>query len=194
MSHSANARAIGMQLRHLGICVEDLPRMERFYTEVLGFTVTDRGHELNMDLVFLSRDPQDHHQIVLSTGRPKGLPMNAANPMFGPVINQISFHLPDLAELKRLDAHLQAAYPEGERMYANHGNAWSIYTPDPEGNLAEFYADTPWFCHQPMMQPLDLTAPEAEILSATEAVARSGAGFMPAEAWRKEIAAAMARS
>jgi catechol-2,3-dioxygenase len=180
-----------MKLRHIGLCVVDLPKMEQFYTDVLGFTVTDRGNEMNMDLVFMSRDPDDHHQIVLSSGRPAGLPMNVANPMFGPVINQISFHLPDLAELKRLDEHLQAAYPEGERMHANHGNAWSVYTPDPEGNLIEFYADTPWFCHQPMMQPLDLSAPEADIRAATEALARNGRGFKSAEAWREEIAAAM---
>ena len=54
---------------HMGLATSDLPRMEQFYTEVLGFTVTDRGFALGCDLVFLSRDPADHHQVVLGTGR-----------------------------------------------------------------------------------------------------------------------------
>ena len=35
--------AIPLSFSHLGIHVSDLPRMEDFYTRVLGFTVTDRG-------------------------------------------------------------------------------------------------------------------------------------------------------
>ena len=46
--------------------------MEGFYTRLLGFTVTDRGQLQGaagpVSLVFLSRDPDEHHQIVLATG------------------------------------------------------------------------------------------------------------------------------
>ena len=52
---------------HMGLSVKNVARMERFYTEVLGFAVTDRGNAGGMELVFLSRSPEDHHQIVLAT-------------------------------------------------------------------------------------------------------------------------------
>jgi hypothetical protein len=38
-----------------------------------------------MQLVFLSREPPDHHQIVLATGRPAELPANTNNPQCGPI-------------------------------------------------------------------------------------------------------------
>src|SRR5689334_10232051 len=88
-----------LEFSHMGLSVRDIGRMERFYTEVLGFTVTDRGQAGGMDLVFLSRDPLDHHQIVLATGRPERLPENTANPQFGPSINQISFKMGSIADL-----------------------------------------------------------------------------------------------
>ena len=59
---------------HIGIYVTDLAPMEAFYTGVFGFTVTDRGHldtpRGQVALVFLSRDPGEHHQFVLAAGRP----------------------------------------------------------------------------------------------------------------------------
>jgi catechol 2,3-dioxygenase len=182
---------VALTFRHIGLCTMDLVKMEDFYTRVLGMTVTDRGHETQMDLVFLSRDPRDHHQIVLSSGRPVGLPSNADNPMFGPVINQISFQLGSLDDLKAMNAFLDREYPEGNRFYANHGNTWSIYVGDPEGNLIELYADSPWFCSQPMMKPLDLSLSKDEIFNSTEVIAREGEQFMPHEQWRSEIAKKM---
>ena len=72
---------------HMGMFVADLARMRDFYTRVLGFTVTDEGDletpRGTLQFVFLSRDPRDHHQIVMATGKPENLPFNP--------INQISF-------------------------------------------------------------------------------------------------------
>src|SRR5690606_35844450 len=56
----------GLTFSHMGIYVTDVARMEDFYTRLLEFTVTDRG-ELDTPngpvfLVFLSRDPDEHHQ------------------------------------------------------------------------------------------------------------------------------------
>jgi hypothetical protein len=53
---------------------------ERFYCDGMGFTGTDRGQALGFDLVFLSRNPDDHHQIVLATGEPANIPPNTVNP------------------------------------------------------------------------------------------------------------------
>ena len=56
---------------HFGIHVTDLPRMVDFYTGVLGLLVSDRGTlEDGPTLAFLSRDPNQHHQVALVTGRP----------------------------------------------------------------------------------------------------------------------------
>lgn len=75
---------------HMSFAVTDLVRMEDFYTRVFGFTVTDRGEVMGMNLVFLSRDPLDQHQLVLVSGRPEGIPPNPFHAPFGCLINQIS--------------------------------------------------------------------------------------------------------
>jgi catechol-2,3-dioxygenase len=97
--------------------------------------VADRGNLGHVQLVFLSRNPDEHHQMVLASGRP-------AEPGFN-TINQMSFRVPDLATLKRMHAGLLA---EGvtDMQPATHGNAISIYCRDPEGNRIEVFWDTPW--------------------------------------------------
>ena len=65
MSHPPKS----LSFSHLGFFVHDLERMERFYTDILGFVATDRGIARGRPLVFLSRDPREHHQIVLVDGR-----------------------------------------------------------------------------------------------------------------------------
>ena len=51
-----------------------------------------------------------------------------------------------------------------------HGNAWSVYFRDPEGNRAEVFVDTPWHCRQPFAEPIDLDKPEEEIAEDTLAL------------------------
>jgi catechol 2,3-dioxygenase len=68
-----------LQFSHMGFAVLDMANMEDFYGRVLGFTVTDRGEVMGMDLVFMSRDPMDHHQIILVSGRPENLPPTGVN-------------------------------------------------------------------------------------------------------------------
>ena len=54
---------------HVGIYVHDLARMELFYTTMLGLLVTDRGILPGRELVFMTRDANEHHQLVLASGR-----------------------------------------------------------------------------------------------------------------------------
>src|SRR5262249_56066998 len=67
---------------HFGIHVTDLARMEEFYTRVVGLLVTDRGplRDDGPTLVFLSHDPDEHHQMVLVPRRPPRPEYNAAHP------------------------------------------------------------------------------------------------------------------
>jgi catechol 2,3-dioxygenase len=162
---------------HFGIHVTDLARMEAFYTSVVGLLVSDRGtlREDGPTLVFLSRDPDEHHQMVLVTGRPPGVEYN--------VVNQISFKLPALADLKAAHARLQEAGVKEFRI-VTHGNAWSVYFPDPEGNRVELFVDTPWHTPQPFAEPFDIEAPEETIVRTTERICRSRPGFASRTEWR----------
>ena len=74
-----------LEFSHMGFYVRDVERMVRFYRDVLCFFQTDRGLHGTVELVFLSRDPSEHHQIVLTSGRPADLFFN--------VINQISLRV-----------------------------------------------------------------------------------------------------
>lgn len=179
-------RAPNLMFSHMGLSVKDIGRMEDFYSRILGFTVTDRGEAGGMKLVFLSRDPNDHHQIVLATGRPDVLPANTANPQFGPSINQISFKMGSLPDLRDLHERL-IAYGTQNLFPANHGVAWSIYAHDPEGNNLEFFVDSDWYITQPFLIPLDLAKSDAQIVSETKKMCESSAGFEPYADWRKKI-------
>lgn len=176
----------GLAFSHVGLFVRDIARMEDFYTRVLEFTVTDRGQLPGphgpMDLVFLSRDPDEHHQIVLITGRP-------SEPSFN-VINQLSLKADSLATLKEMLRRVQAE-DLPNILPVTHGNALSIYVPDPEGNRLELYLDLPWYVSQPMRVPVDLSPGDAEIMAAAEAHARSLPGFKPRAEWRAEMARRM---
>ncbi len=170
-------------LSHFGIHVTDLARMEDFYTRGIGLLVSDRGAlPGGPTLVFLSRDPDEHHQLVLVSGRPPGVDYN--------VVNQISFKLPTLGDLKAMHARMRE---EGIKQFriVTHGNAWSVYFPDPEGNRVELFVDTPWHTPQPYAEPFDIEAPVETILSETETLCRNRPGFVSRADWRKAQVARM---
>ena len=164
-------------LSHFGIHVTDIGTMVDFYTRVLGLLVTDRGtlDESGRTLAFLSRDPDEHHQLVLVTGRPPDAGYN--------VVNQISFKLPTLADLKALHARVRDTGIKEFRI-VTHGNAWSVYYADPEGNRVELFVDTPWHTPQPFAEPFDIEAPAEAIMAETEAICRRRPGFASRLEWR----------
>lgn len=168
---------------HMGFHVRDLERMARFYQNVLCFTETDRGDLGPVQLVFLSRDPAEHHQVVLVSGRPAEL---AFNP-----INQLSFRVPDLATLRLVLARAQADGGASDIQSVTHGNAISVYLRDPEGNRIEVFMDTPWYCEQPLREPVDLAQSDQAILARAEAIARSRPRFQPRAQWQAEMARRM---
>jgi catechol-2,3-dioxygenase len=167
-----------LSFSHMGIFVTDAPRMEDFYTRVLGFSVTDRGNLGSTALVFLSRDPREHHQIVLASGRPDAAGFNS--------INQISFRMADFAGLREMHRRLEE---EGVKQLApvSHGNALSVYFKDPEGNRIELFIDTPWYVEQPVRIAMDMKLSDAEIWAWAEREARKLPGFKPVEEWRQSF-------
>ena len=128
---------------------------------------------------FLTRDPRDHHQIVVAQGRAPGTETT---------INQISFRVADLADLKRVHQTVTTDGDVQKFLITDHGNAWSVYFWDPEGNRLEAFMDTPWYINQPHRYDLDLTLPDEEIYSRSEAHAKADPTFRPIEDWRAMIA------
>ena len=162
---------------HFGIFVFDLAKMEEFYTSVLGFIPTDRGiiREVQ-DLVFLSRDPNEHHQIVLCSGR--------TVPIGEKLINQISLRVDSIDDLRTMNASI-AKHPEvSEINPINHVVAFSVYFADPEGNRVEIFCDTPWYTDQPHVEPLELEKSNEDLLAATELKYKDDPSFQPLAQWR----------
>jgi catechol-2,3-dioxygenase len=188
---AATKPAPNLKFAHLGLVVSDIKVMRRFYSDTLGFTVTDSGIFGAMEVVFMSRDPEEHHQIVLTTGRPANLPVNTINPDFGPSIQQISFKMGSLADLRDMKERLEDSSATGITA-ASHGNAWSIYAHDPEGNYIEFYVDTDWYANQPFYVALDLDKTDEEITQETQAMCEASPGFKPIAQWRSDISKVMA--
>jgi len=170
---------IRARLAHVGIYAHDKPKLEQFYTLVLGLVVTDSGTARSgMELTFLSGSPGAHHQLVLVSGRPDTAGFNP--------IQQISFMVDSLADLRVVH---RRALDQGatEMRVVSHGNAWSCYFKDPEGNVVEAYLDTPFHVPQPHGTPLDLSKSDQDIMRETEAVCRQDPGFMPIGAFQRAL-------
>ena len=166
------------QLAHVGLFVRDLEAMIAFYCRVLGLVVTDSGdYYLGGRIAFLSRNPEEHHQVVMASGRPNDAPTT---------INQLSFRVKNLEDLRRfytalVDEQVKEIQPR------NHGNAWSIYFSDPEDNRIELYTPSPWYVGQPYGKPLDLTEQVEAIVAKTEALIRGDPTACSREAWMAKL-------
>ena len=162
-------------VNHVGLFVTDIEVMKDFYTEVMEFQVTDRGDVADTELMFLGRNPSDHHQIVLIPGRPQG----SYN-----LVNHIALKVDTMADLRRYYDHLvDKAVDDIDPV--DHGSAWSVYFRDPEGNRLEFYIDTPYYVAQPKRGPLDFSQDDAAIDRATRERFGNDPSFCTVESWRQ---------
>ena len=169
----------GLTLSHVGVFVTDMARMVDFYTGFLGFAVSDRGEtSTGGQIVFMTRDPREHHQFVLATGRPGDLPFNP--------VQQLSFRVDSLDTLRELQRGLRNEHAS-ELGPVSHGNALSVYLHDPEKNRVELLIDTPWYVPQPCRIPADLSLPDDELWATLERQARALPGFKSRTAWTAEI-------
>lgn len=168
-----------LTLSHVGIHVTDMPRMVDFYSGFLGFAVSDRGATRDGgEIVFMTRDPREHHQFVLATGRPADLAFN--------IVNQLSFRVDSLGTLRELHRGLEHELAV-ELGPVSHGNALSVYFHDPEKNRVELLIDTPWYVPQPCRLPVDLSLPDDVLWSSLEEQARKLPGFRPRTAWAADV-------
>ncbi|MGZ4723419.1 MAG: VOC family protein [Ilumatobacteraceae bacterium] len=156
------ATGLRLEVAHSVLYVHDVEEMIGFYTNTLGFEVTDRGPFASGEIVFLSQIANHHHQVAFITGRNKPDPSTS--------VHHVAYRSAGtLDDLKALKNELEADARVTEIMPLTHGNAWSVYFRDPELNGVEVFIDTPWHVRQPQGQPLDLDKSNDEIVEATRA-------------------------
>jgi len=162
-------------LSHFGLYCRSIDDMAVFYRAVFDLVETDRGTGITfpMDIVFLSSQPDQHHQLALASGRAEGT---------ASTVMQLSFKVKSIDHLREAR---QRALAHGAKNLRglNHGNALSIYFHDPEENLVEVYLDTPWYVSQPHGDPLNLEHSDAEIWAETERNCRADPTFLPLADW-----------
>ena len=171
---------MGPSFSHVGIFVVDLDRAVDFYKNVLDFIETDRGTLGDRRIVFLSRNPKEHHQVAFVSG--------LSAPPKEAIVNQISFRLPTL---EAMQAYAKRARDAGATEFnpISHGNAWSVYFRDPEGNRVELFVDSPWYVSQPCREPIDIDRPASEIYAESEAWCRAQSSFRPASEFQAKVEA-----
>ncbi len=172
-----------LTLGHSTIPVADIDRMLAFYCDVLGFHVTNRGPvgDDGGELAFLSQDPSAHHQVVLVSGLP------THDHQFV-MADHLAFRTGTLADLRSIRTNLEEAGVEGI-IPISHGNAWSVYFNDPEGNGIECFVDSPFHVAQPHADSVDLDASDEEIENTTRAKIESQPEFRPFDQWQAEFGA-----
>jgi catechol 2,3-dioxygenase len=165
----------------IGMQAIDLAALCRFYEETMGYLVTGRGRRPAVgalpaaDLVTLTRDPNQIAQITLVAGRPADVPSS---------VNQATFRVPSIAALR--DVHNRMHAHPGVSGYrpVDHGNSFSLYCNDPEGNTLELSRESIWYTPAPSAWLLDFSLPDEEMLRVSEERCRSEPEFMMRSDWK----------
>ena len=166
-----------LTLGHVTLAGRDIDRLCAFYCDVLGFQITNRGPVPGgAEIIFLSQDPEAHHQIAMVSG--------AEAPDRGFVmVDHMALRTGTLDDLRVLREKLTDAGVK-DIIPICHGNAWSLYFSDCEGNGVECFVDTPFHVAQPFAQGMDLDLSDAEIEDATRELVENEPEYQPFEEWR----------
>ncbi len=171
----------GVSMFRVGMLAIDLDALAAFYETELGYLVTGRGPRPAVgavpaaDVVYLTRDPDQIAQLVLVAGRPAGLPSS---------INQVTFRVPSLPALREVCARMYDHPEVDDYRPVDHGNSFSLYCNDPEGNTIELSRESAWYTPAPSAWPLDLSLSDEEVLKVSEARCHSVPGFMMRADWK----------
>ncbi len=159
-----------LQMSHFEVRVRDAAPMLAFYTEILGFVITDRGPG-PAGLIFLSRSELEHHQLVLNPALDNG---NARR------LDHIAFRVASLSDLRAFGVRLRGTAHET----VTHGTTWSLYFHDPESNRLEIFTDTPWYVEQPTRLPVDFDVDDEQLRASTRRLIQPLPGFASIRTWR----------
>ena len=169
---------------HIGLTVFDFDKMLDFYLRFFDFHISDqKQRDDGRKVAFLTMDPNEHHQLVIGSGRPEKVDYNS--------VNQISFRTDSFASVRKYWESC-VAEPEVEiQQTITHGNAWSVYFFDPEKNRLEVYTDTPWQVTQPYGHKIDFNQSDEEIYKFTDNLVHSEDYCEPFVDWRHRTAKTM---
>jgi catechol 2,3-dioxygenase len=171
---------------HSTLAARNLQALKAFYCDVLGFEVTNEGPipTEGQELVFLSQDPATHHQIAMVGG---AMTSNSDFVM----VDHLAFRTGSLDDLRIIHANLTEAGIT-EILQIDHGNAWSLYFNDPEGNGVETYVDTPFHVAQPYADQWDINSTDEQIEATTREKLKDKPEFMLMKDWSANFAKRMA--
>lgn len=171
-------------ISHVGLTVHNFDKMLTFYLRFFDFHISDqKSYDNGRQVAFLTMDPNDHHQLVLGSGRHEEFGFNP--------VNQISFRTDSLASVRRYWKSCMAEHEVEIQRTLTHGNAWSVYFFDPERNRLEVYADTPWQVTQPYGESIDFNQSDEEIYKFTDDLVHNEEYCEPFVDWRHKTAATM---
>lgn len=127
------------RLGHIVLMVRDIHASVRFYTEVMGLTVSDW---ISDQMVFL-RASSDHHDLALSQIPKDSAALNDLPRYDRPGVEHFSYLVDDMAEMERSVAVLQAHGVEIVRGIGKHGPGENLFLvfKDPDGNNVELYCE-----------------------------------------------------
>jgi catechol 2,3-dioxygenase len=169
----------------MGIFTDKPEAMRDFYMSMLGLVVSDTGvgKYFKRRIIFMTGDPMQHHQFVLVVREPGDPP--------GGALFQVSFKVKSLDELREVTARAVVNGATAVKAL-NHGNSWSVYFRDPDGNMIEIYMDTGWHIPQPFADELVLSLSDQDIRRITDEHAKSVPGSLPQEVFAAQLAQKLA--
>ena len=143
-----NIKRIG----HVGFLVSDFERSFKFYTDVIGCTITNRRKGPDGREAAFLRFGEDHHNIVIGTA-PEGTDVSMDGQPVR-LIQQIALEVENRDEFFKALAHLHARGVEpvsGPLLHGIEGGSGtggimgsgsrSFYFLDPDGNRLEIFTD-----------------------------------------------------
>ena len=119
----------------------------------------------------MSQTPSDHHQLAFLCVRKDDDPSNS--------VNHFAFRVESIDDVRAMNNSLTEDGRAGKINPLTHGNTWSIYFSDPEGNGIEVFCDTPWHVKQPQARPWDMSQSDSELVEETRAAFEGEPGFEP---------------
>jgi len=121
-------------LGHVVLKVRDLERSERFYTGLLGMSVSARYDENGMRMTFFTLG--NHHDLALM--EVSGTAAAGGDQAVG--LHHVAFCIGEsIDQLREAKARLEAA--DIALMPVDHDVTQSLYFDDPDGNTLELYVD-----------------------------------------------------
>jgi len=122
------------RLGHLVLKVRDIAESERFYTEVLGLTVTSR----EMGMVFLTSGSNASHELALAPA------VESRNHVDGRHVglSHFAWQMRSFGDLRKIQKQLER---KGVNILGtgDHGISIGVYFADPDGNRVEVFYEMP---------------------------------------------------